>query len=244
MRQRPTSREASLQSTAGRVSSAQPQYSRIGLSQHPVRVIYLLEPKSSARRATMGDVGSLTYEGLLSELHALIGQVVEVAVHGWNARREERRLVAILGGRLAAGYAADFSELAAELPPANRSSSQSSLTAPKKHHRRSSSSQGPTSRARPGESQARASASPSATHSSLSHHHHHQLAKAFRARLTHGCRAPRAGPAPLPRRPRLRTSSRTESAVGRHAGVKAPSGDATARLLQRQRPVRLGRRSA
>ena len=65
----------------------------------------------------MGDVGSLTYEELLSELHALIGQVVEVTVHGWNARRDERRLVAILGGRLAAGYAADFSAIAAELPP-------------------------------------------------------------------------------------------------------------------------------
>jgi hypothetical protein len=65
----------------------------------------------------MGDVGSLTYEELLSELHALIGHVVEVTVHGWNARRDERRLVAILGGRLAAGYAADFSAIAAELPP-------------------------------------------------------------------------------------------------------------------------------
>lgn len=61
-------------------------------------------------------MGSLTYEELLSELHALIGQVVEVAVHGWNTRRDERRLVAMLGGRLAAGYAADFSANAAELP--------------------------------------------------------------------------------------------------------------------------------
>lgn len=59
----------------------------------------------------MNDVGSLTYEELLSELHALIGQDVQVTVHGWNARRDERRLVAILGGRLAAGYAADFSAI-------------------------------------------------------------------------------------------------------------------------------------
>ena len=88
---------------------------------------------------------------------------------GGNARRDERRLVAILGGRLAAAYAADFSGHCGGVPPGATLLPQSSLTAPKKRRRRSLSSHGPISRALPGGSRARASASPSVTHSSPSH---------------------------------------------------------------------------